>query len=110
MIMSSHDGEQRVRYDRKSFLTRVGLAAGALAVSGGGGALTHPAQAARSATVATSPTTIARPRYATFRRPYRHARAYQLGSRLKTILARPLRLMATLKLARDMASMARVRT
>jgi hypothetical protein len=60
--VSSHDDKHvRVRYSRKGFLTRVGLAAGALAVSNGvDGALAHPAQAARSATVGTSPTTFGR--------------------------------------------------
>jgi hypothetical protein len=47
------------RYSRRRFLQRAGLGAGAVALSGGG-ARAPRAQAARSATVATSPTTFGR--------------------------------------------------
>ncbi|HEX9381034.1 MAG TPA: heme peroxidase family protein [Gaiellaceae bacterium] len=46
------------RYSRRGFLKRAGVGVGALALSGG--ALAPRAQAARSATVATSPTTFGR--------------------------------------------------
>jgi hypothetical protein len=47
------------RYSRRGFLKRAGIGAGAVAVSGGG-AFAPRAQAARSATVATSPTSFGR--------------------------------------------------
>jgi len=47
------------RYSRRGFLKRAGIGAGAIVVSGGG-ALAPGAQAARSRTVATSPTTFGR--------------------------------------------------
>jgi Animal haem peroxidase len=47
------------RYSRRGFLKRAGVGAGAVAISGGGALAPH-AQAARSATVATSPTTFGR--------------------------------------------------
>ena len=47
------------RYSRRGFLKRAGVGAGAIALSGGG-ALPPRAQAARSRTVATSPTTFGR--------------------------------------------------
>jgi hypothetical protein len=47
------------RYSRRGFLKRAGIGAGAIAVSGGG-ALAPGAQAARSRTVTTSPTTFGR--------------------------------------------------
>jgi hypothetical protein len=47
------------RYNRRGFLKRAGIGAGAIVVSGGG-ALAPGAQAARSRTVATSPTTFGR--------------------------------------------------
>jgi hypothetical protein len=56
-------GEQKTasRYSRRGFLKRAGAGAGAVALSGGvGGALAPRALAARSATVATSPTTFGR--------------------------------------------------
>src|ERR1700704_2058038 len=49
------------RYSRRGFLKRAGAGAGAVALSGGVGAVTAPrAMAARSATVSTSPTTFGR--------------------------------------------------
>ena len=48
------------RYSRRGFLRRAGIAAGAVAVSGGDGVFAPRAQAARTATVATSPTTFGR--------------------------------------------------
>ena len=47
------------RYSRRGFLKRAGVGAGAIAVSGGG-VLAPRAQAARSGTIATSPTTFGR--------------------------------------------------
>jgi hypothetical protein len=52
---------ETARYSRRGLLKRAGVGAGAVAVSGGlGGVLAPRAQAARSATVATSPTTFGR--------------------------------------------------
>jgi Animal haem peroxidase len=49
------------RYTRRGFLRRAGVGAGAVAISGGiGGGVLPRAQAARSATVATSPTSFGR--------------------------------------------------
>src|SRR5438270_9037739 len=49
------------RYSRRGFLKRAGAGAGAVAASGGISSVFAPrAQAARSATVATSPTTFGR--------------------------------------------------
>ena len=53
--------EKTTRYSRRGFLKRAGAGAGAVALSGGIGAVGAPrAVAARSATVATSPTTFGR--------------------------------------------------
>jgi hypothetical protein len=49
-----------VRYSRRGFLTRAGAGAGAIALTGGSGALAPRAQAARSTTVVTSPTMFGR--------------------------------------------------
>jgi Animal haem peroxidase len=55
------DREQKSRYSRRGFLKRAGAGAGAVALSGGLGAAAAPrAVAARSGTVATSPTTFGR--------------------------------------------------
>ena len=48
------------RFSRRGFLKRAGAGAGAVALSGGVGAFTPRAQAARSPTVATDPTTFGR--------------------------------------------------
>jgi Animal haem peroxidase len=59
--MSKVDEPKTSRYSRRGFLKRAGAGAGAVALSGGVGAATAPrAVAARSATVATSPTTFGR--------------------------------------------------
>jgi hypothetical protein len=60
--MSTVDkGPTGSRYSRRSLLKRAGASAGALALSGGAGAVMAPrAVAARSATVSTSPTTFGR--------------------------------------------------
>jgi Animal haem peroxidase len=55
------DPKPRSRYSRRGFLTRAGAGAGAVALSGPvGGEFAPPAQAARSRTVATSPTAFGR--------------------------------------------------
>ncbi len=58
----SRSGEQSKpsRFSRRGFLKRAGAGAGAVALSGGVGAFAPRAQAARSATVATGPTTFGR--------------------------------------------------
>jgi hypothetical protein len=54
-------GKSSSRYSRRGFLKRAGAGAGAVALSGGlGAAVAPPAVAARSRTVATSPTTFGR--------------------------------------------------
>jgi hypothetical protein len=60
--MSSVDERETTsRYSRRGFLKRAGVGAGAVAMSGGMGAAFAPAaHAARSATVATAPTTFGR--------------------------------------------------
>ena len=60
--MSTVDnGQTGSSYSRRSFLKRAGAGAGAVALSGGAGAVMAPrAVAARSATVSTSPTTFGR--------------------------------------------------
>src|SRR5438094_5393099 len=60
--MSTVDEPKSSRYSRRGFLKRAGAGAGAVALSGGVGAATRAprAVAARSATVATSPTTFGR--------------------------------------------------
>jgi hypothetical protein len=59
--VSTVDEPKQDRYSRTSFLKRAGAGAGAIVASGGAGALFAPrAHAARSATVATSPTTFGR--------------------------------------------------
>jgi hypothetical protein len=55
------EGKTGSRYSRRGLLRRAGLGAGAIALSGGiGGGVAPEAQAARSATAATSPTTFGR--------------------------------------------------
>ena len=49
-----------LRYDRRSLLTRAGVGAGAIALTGGTGGRAPRAQAARSTTVVTNPTTFGR--------------------------------------------------
>jgi hypothetical protein len=59
--MTVDDVPSSPRYSRRSFLKRAGVGAGAVALSGGAGAALAPrAVAARSATVATAPTTFGR--------------------------------------------------
>jgi len=59
--VSTVDEPKQTRYSRGGFLKRAGAGAGAIVASGGGAALfASPAHAARSATVATTPTTFGR--------------------------------------------------
>jgi Animal haem peroxidase len=60
-VSTTEEPTASARYSRRGLLKRAGAGAGAVAVSGGiGGVLAPRAQAARSATVATSPTTFGR--------------------------------------------------
>jgi heme peroxidase len=58
--MSTVDERSDTRFSRSGFLKRAGAGAGAIALSGGVGAAVPRAQAARSTTVSTSPTTFGR--------------------------------------------------
>jgi heme peroxidase len=59
--MNTVDEQSAGRYSRRGFLKRAGVGAGAVALTGGLGAAAAPrAQAARSTTVSTSPTTFGR--------------------------------------------------
>jgi Animal haem peroxidase len=58
--VTAGDPKSGSRYSRRGFLTRAGAGVGAVAVSGGGSVFAPRAQAARSRTVATSPTMFGR--------------------------------------------------